>query len=102
MTDISAMNNALASTGSATTNAGKKSNNSSWFEAMAEAWGQALDQQAARIETLGTSVAEAGDDTPSQITQLTAESLRMGFLSNSSHTSLTAVSGGLEAVARKQ
>lgn len=102
MNDISSMNSALASTGGATTNPGKKSDSSSWFEAMAEAWGQALDQQAARIETLGTEVASAGDDTPSTITQLTAESLRMGFLANSSHTSLTSISGGLEAVARKQ
>ena len=69
---------------------------------MAEAWGQALDQQAAKIETLSTTVAEAGDDTPSQITQLTAESLRMGFLSNSSHTSLTSVASALETMARKQ
>jgi len=100
MNDINSLNNALASSGG-TTNSGNR-NSTSWYEAMAEAWGQALDTQASRIESLATEVADAGNDTPSQITQLTAESLRMGFLSNSSHTSLTSVASALETMARKQ
>lgn len=104
VSDLNSLNSAMASSGSATTNAGKKgsSSTSNWYEAMAEAWGQALDKQAAKIQELGTSVADAGNDTPSQITQLTAESLRMGFLANSSHTSLTSISSALETSARKQ
>ncbi len=39
---------------------------------------------------------------PSSITQLTAESLKMGFMSSSSHTSLTSVGSALETMARKQ
>lgn len=100
MSDINPLNSALASTAGTASGSGKK--NSSWYEAMAEAWGQALDTQAARIETLSTEVGDAGQDTPSMITQLTAESLRMGFLSNSSHTSLTSVASALETMARKQ
>ena len=73
----------------------------SWFEAMAEAWGQALDNQAnrmvARAETLTN-----GNESPEAITMLTAESLRMQFLSNSSHTALTSMGSALETMARKQ
>ena len=74
---------------------------SSWFEAMAEAWGEALDEQANRIQDKSEEVA-AGFETPAQITELTAESLRMGYLANSSHTSLTSVGSALETLARKQ
>ena len=73
----------------------------SWFEAMADAWGEALNTQAARLENLSEVVA-GGGDTPADLSILTAESLRMGFMSNSSHTSLTAVGSALESLARKQ
>jgi len=72
-----------------------------WFEAMADAWGSALNDQAERIVTQADQVAN-GMDTPAEITQLTAESLRMNFISNSSHTSLTSVGSALETLARKQ
>ncbi len=83
------------------TNDSAKRRSSSWFEAMAEAWGEALDEQASRIQEKSDEVA-AGFETPAQITELTAESLRMGYLSNSSHTSLTSVGSALETLARKQ
>jgi hypothetical protein len=76
-------------------------NGASWYEAMAEAWGQSLDAQAGRIEDQSTAIGD-GIDNPSAITQLTAESLKMGFLANSSHTSLTSVGSALETMARKQ
>ena len=78
-----------------------KSKNSSWFEEMADAWGSALNAQATRIVEKADEVA-GGFDTPSEITELTAESLRMNFISNSSHTSLTSVGSALETLARKQ
>lgn len=71
-----------------------------WFEAFAEAWGAALDNQASNIETLADNL-KAGGDKPSDITMLTAESMRMSFMSNSSHTSLDSVSKALETMARK-
>jgi len=101
MSDLTPLSNAMASTASTSGGTGKKGT-SNWYEAMAEAWGQALDKQAAKIQELGISISEAGDDTPSNVTQLTAESLRMGFLANSSHTSLTSISSALETSARKQ
>lgn len=71
-----------------------------WFEAFASAWGNALDNQASKIEARADQL-DAGDDAPSIITQLTAESMRMSFLSNSSHTALDSVSKALETMARK-
>lgn len=74
---------------------------SNWFEAFASAWGHALDTQAAAIEQRSNMVANAGGDNPSQITELTAESLKMSFLANSSHSSLDSVGKALETMARK-
>ncbi len=80
---------------------GKSGDKANWFEAMAEAWGEALDKQAGNIETLADQIS-GGDDKPATVTQLTAESLKMGFLSNSSHTALSSVGAALETMARKQ
>jgi hypothetical protein len=73
----------------------------SWFEAMANAWGQALDQQANVIQQDSSNISTAGNDQPSAITTLTAESLKMSFLANSSQSSISAVGQGLETMARK-
>jgi hypothetical protein len=78
-----------------------KANKGSFFEAMAEAWGQALDTQADRIQAQSDLIS-GGDNTPSAITKLTALSLEMGFLSNSSHTSISSVGQAIETMARKQ
>lgn len=77
-----------------------KKSGSNWFESFAEAWGAALDNQASTIETMADNL-KAGGDKPSDITMLTAESMRMGFMSNSSHTSLDSISKALEQMARK-
>ncbi|HJV95520.1 MAG TPA: hypothetical protein VJ608_05755 [Albitalea sp.] len=78
------------------------SGGSSWFEAMAQAWGQALDKQADVIQQKSDAVSSGGTDSPSAITELTTESLRMSFLSNSSHTSISTVGEALATMARKQ
>jgi len=101
MSDLPSLSS-LSSTAGMTTTNGSKKGSGSWYEAMAEAWGQALDKQADKIVELGTELHSSGQDTPSKIHELTAESLRMGFLSNSSHTSLTSVASALETMARKQ
>jgi len=93
-TPISGFTNALPSA-----NSGKQSGN--WFEAMADAWGEALDEQANRILKQSEKVAE-GNNSPAEITALSAESMRLSFISNSSHTSLTSVGSALDTLARKQ
>ncbi len=78
------------------------SRNRSWFEAFAGAWGSALDNQASKIEQQANVISgEEGADSPSEITKLTAESMRMSFMAQSSHTSLDSVSKALETMARK-
>lgn len=74
----------------------------SWFEAMAAAWGKALDNQAGQVTKLSDKLTAAGEDLPSVQVQLTAESLRLQYLSNSASTSVKAVAEALEALGRKQ
>ncbi len=71
-----------------------------WFEALADAWGQTLDQQAGRIQSMSDTVSN-GSDNPSQITKLTAESMRMSFMAQSSSSSIDSVGKALETMARK-
>ncbi len=79
----------------------KGSTPGTWFEALSTAWGQTLDQQAARIEQMSDSIGNQGSDNPSQITKLTAESMRMSFMANSSSSSIDSVGKALETMARK-
>ncbi len=77
------------------------SGNGSWFEAMADAWGKVLDAKADAIGTKSAAM-DQGQDKPADVTQLTAMSMEMGYLSNASHTALAAVGSALETMARKQ
>jgi hypothetical protein len=72
----------------------------SWYQAMAEAWGQTLDKQAGSLETLADRISN-GDDQPSTLTIMTAESMKMSFLANSSHTALSSTGEALKAMAQK-
>ena len=78
-----------------------KSRPGSWFEAMAHAWGQTLDAQAGRITELSEQIGPGGEDKPSTMAMLTAESMRMNFTANSSSTSTDSVGKALETMARK-
>ena len=98
-------NNALALIAAAplqqSSSGGNKGGSGLWFESMARAWGQTLDAQAGRIQQQSDIVA-GGDDTPGAITELSAQSLKMSFLSNSSHTAISSVGQALDTMARKQ
>jgi hypothetical protein len=96
--------NPLSLMATAPLNTGKSTQGSgggSWFEAMADAWGKTLDNEAGRIEEMSNDIS-AGNDRPEAITALTAETLKFSFLSNSSHTALSSVGTALETMARKQ
>jgi hypothetical protein len=99
MTDsINATNLRNLATTAYTTNRNGRSGN--WFEAFSAAWGRALDNQANVISDMSDQLA-AGGDKPSDITMLTAESMRMSFMANSSHTSIDSIAKALETMARK-
>ena len=93
--------NTLAAAPVTSSTGGNKTQGGSWFEAMADAWGQALDKQAGDIETASNAMNNGGD-TPSAVTELTAMSLKMSFLASSSHTAVSTVGSALETMARKQ
>jgi hypothetical protein len=81
---------------------GKRSEKAdNWFEAMAEAWGRTLDNKAQQIQETSDRIS-GGEDQPAVITELSAQSLQMSFMSQSSHTSLSSVGSALETMARKQ
>ncbi len=92
-------NTAVGSAGGSRLNGSERSH--SWFEVMAEAWGKALDDQANRIIETADQLND-GLENPSVVNRLQAESLRMQFLSNASHTAITSVGSSLETMARKQ
>ena len=77
------------------------SSGSKWFELMAEAWGKTLDAKATQMEQTAAQIS-GGDDKPATITQLSAQSMQMGFLSQSAHTGISSVGSALETMARKQ
>ncbi len=74
----------------------------SWYEAMASAWGKTLDQQAEKITTLSQQIGSQGHDDPGTITLLSAETMRMQFLSNNAANATSSVGKSLETLARKQ
>ncbi|MGV8931825.1 MAG: hypothetical protein ACOH1R_06890 [Luteimonas sp.] len=74
---------------------------SSWYEAMSKAWGQTLDAQASKITTLSDEIG-SGADQPSNMVKLTAESLKMQFMSNNAATSQNSVGQALETLGKRQ
>lgn len=73
----------------------------SWFEALSEAWGDTLDQQADKLIALSEQIGPDGNDKPSILAELSAESQRMGFMSNAQSTSVNSVGEALKTMARK-
>ncbi len=73
----------------------------SWYLAFAKAWGNTLDAQANKLADISDSISAQGNDKPSNISQLTAESLRFGFMATSSATSLNSTGEALKTMAQK-
>lgn len=72
----------------------------SWFEAMSRAWGDRLDAQASKIIDLSNQVG-SGTDNPSAIAMLTAESLRLQFISQSAATSQNSTADALKSISSR-
>ena len=86
--------------GNSNKNGSKSGSSGTWYQAMAEAWGETLDRQAGTLESLAGQISNGGDK-PSTLTLMSAESLKMGFLSNSSHTALASTGEALKTLAQK-
>ena len=70
----------------ATAGSPSHSDTQSWYEAMAKAWGQVLNNQAQVIQDLSNQLSANGADQPSTITQMTAESLKFSFMATSARS----------------
>jgi len=77
-----------------------KRSSGNFYEALAQAWGNALDKQAEVIQQKSEEVGN-GADKPGDLTLLTAEAAKISFLANSSHTSMSEAAEALKAVAQK-
>jgi hypothetical protein len=91
---------ALSATNRALSSFGDKSNGSSWFEALSEAWAQTLDQQAGRLEALSARVS-GGDDRPGTLTELSTAGLILNAQSTAAHTSISSAGETLTKVSQK-
>ncbi|MCD9032378.1 hypothetical protein LDO32_11645 [Luteimonas sp. Y-2-2-4F] len=76
-------------------------NSSSWYAAMAQAWGNTLNAQAAKITNMSDQIS-AGSNEPSQMIQLTAMSHEMSFMANNASTSQNSVGQALETLGKRQ
>ena len=93
--------NPLSLMATTATQGANKNKDGTWYQAMAEAWGETLDRQASTLENLSTEIGEGGKDNPSTLTLMSAEALKMGFLSQSSHTTLSSTGEALKTMAQK-
>lgn len=80
---------------------GSAGGSSSWYEALSRAWGETLNNQAAVITNLSDQIS-AGGDQPSNMVELTAQSLKMQFMSNNAATSQNSVGQALETLGKRQ
>lgn len=78
------------------------SDQGNWFQALARAWGCALDTQAANLTNLSNQVGAGNNDNPSTLAQLTATSLQFQFESTGASTSINGTGDGLATLARKE
>ncbi len=93
--------NPTSSSSDASTSTSSASSDS-WFEAIARAWGSALDDQAQKLTDLSSQIQSGGSDKPSLETQLAAELQRMNFLANAEANSVNSLGQALQTMARKQ
>jgi hypothetical protein len=99
MTDVNPTGSSSAGSGSTSSTS---SSTDTWFEAIARAWGSALDSEAQKLTDLSNQINGGGADQPSLETMLSAESQRMGFLANAESNSINSIGSALQTMARKQ
>ena len=73
-----------------------------WFQAFASAWGRSLDQKAEAMIASADGIRAGTADKPSDIAQLTAQSLEFTYMSQAQNTSVTSVGEAMKTSPRKQ
>lgn len=95
-TNINALQQLIQSQGTSP----PRTSSGNFFEALAKAWGEALDKQADVIQEKSEALNQDGNDTPGAVTQLSAEAARLTFMATSSSTSLQNAGEALKTVAK--
>lgn len=81
---------------------GKGKGGGSWFEALAEALGKALNEQAETVKNLSNAVTgQKADDNPKGFTDLQAASQRMSFMMSAADQVIKTLGEALNTAARK-
>lgn len=82
--------------------AANASDKTSWFEAMARAWGDELDEQTDKIIDLSDKLTNSGDAaTPGTSTEFQAATATLNFLSQAANNSVKTAGKAIETLARK-
>jgi|SRR5882724_1933108 len=76
------------------------SGNSNVFLAMAEAFGRRLDQLAQNVADKSAALNQDGNETPGNLTLLTAAAAELNFNSTSAQNSLSEYSNSMKSVAK--
>lgn len=95
-----AQTSALSGLTSVNPGSGNGNSQTSWYEALAAAWGSVLNNQANDIATLSNTIG-AGTNDPASITNLTAKTLEFSFSATSASTSITESGDGLKQLGQK-
>ena len=94
--------NQLAAAPATAENKKNREQSQTWFQAFAGAWGQSMDQKADAMIASANGIKDGTNDRPSDIAQLTAQSLQFSYLSQAQNTSVSSVGEGLKTMSRKQ
>ena len=80
---------------------GKGQGAATWYEALAQAWGQVLDNKAGELVASSNDIGNNGLNNPSAILKASALAQEFSFLSSQSATATNSIADGLQAVAKR-
>jgi hypothetical protein len=73
-----------------------------WYQALAEAWGEVLDQKAGQLVATSEEIGNNGSNDPSTMVRAAALAQEFGFTSTMASTANNSVGQGLETVSKRQ
>jgi hypothetical protein len=80
---------------------GKGNGATSWYEALAQAWGAVLDKKAGEVVAVSNDIGSNGLNNPSAMLKASALAQEFGFLSSQSATATNSVGDGLQTVSKR-
>ena len=77
------------------------SGGATWYEALAQAWGQVLDNKAGELVASSNDIGNNGVNNPSAILKASALAQEFNFLSSQAATATNSIADGLQSVAKR-